>query len=231
MLKKSLMDSCSFFKIHVLAISTIILPIVVPIEALTALYQYFLSGEEFVLSERLIPIVIGFVAYPIYAVGVVFYIASVISGETIDAKTSWRLGIKFWVPYMVMSIFIGVVIMFGLFLLVIPGVMFAVRYAFSDFDLLLNQSKPLDAMKNSWHITKDYIWVILGGYALITFVLYVPYYLLASLFDEASVASWLLDTTFNIIYSVLAALYTIFTYRVYEFAKSQHNQSLNPDAP
>jgi len=231
MLNKFLMDSWSFFKIHVLAISIIILPIVVPIETLTALYQYFLGSEEFVLSERLIPMVIGFVAYPIYAVGVVFYIASVISGETIDTKTSWRLGIKFWVPYVVMSIFVGVVITFGLFLLVIPGIIFAIRYAFSEFELLLNQNKPLDAMRNSWDVSKDYMWVILGGYIIITFALYAPYYLLAWLIDEASVAYWVLVTIFNIIYSVVAALYTIFAFRVYEFAKSQHNQSLNPDAP
>ncbi len=231
MLNKSLMDTWSFFKIHVIAISLIILPIVVPIETLTAFYQYFLASEEFVLSERLIPMIIGFVAYPIYAVGVVFYIASVISGETIDAKTSWRLGIKFWVPYVVMSIFIGVVITFGLFLLIIPGIIFAIRYAFSEFELLLNQSKPLDAMKNSWAITKDYIWVILGGYIIITLVLYAPYYLLAWFFDETSVAYWLLVTVLNIIYSVVASLYIIFAFRVYEFAKSQPNQSQNPSLP
>ena len=185
-------------------------------------------------AEQLIPMFIGFVAYPIYAGGVVFYIASVISGETIDTKTSWKLGARFWVPYTVMSVLIGVAIMFGLILLIIPGVIFAVRYAFSEFDLLLNQSKPLDAMKSSWDITKDYMWVILGGYAMITPVLYgfyVPYYLIASPFDEASAAYWLLDTVANIIYSVLAALYTIFAFRVYQFAKSQHDQALNPDAP
>jgi hypothetical protein len=231
MLKKSLIDSWSFFKIHVLAISIIILPIVAPIEIFSALYQYFVASEEFLFSEQLIPIAIQMAAYPIYAVGVVFYIASVISGEPIDAKTSWRLGAKFWLSYIVMSVFIGAAIMFGLILLIIPGVIFAARYAFADFDLLLNQSKPLDAMKNSWDITKDYIWVILGGYVMITIVFYVPYYLIALLFDESSVAFWLLDTASNIIYSVLAALYTIFAFRIYEFAKSQHNQLLNPDAP
>ena len=231
MLKKSLMDSWSFFKIHALAISTIILPIAAPIEVLISLYQYFLASEEFVFAEQLIPMAIWFVAYPIYSVGVVFYMASVISGETIDIKTSWSLGAKFWLPYIVMNVFIGVAVMFGLFFLIIPGVIFAVRYAFSEFDLLLNKSKPLDAMKNSWDRTKEYMWVILGGYVVITLIFYVPYFIIASLFDETSVAYWLLDTASNIIYSVLGALYTIFAFRVYEFAKSQHNEPLSPNAP
>lgn len=222
MLNRSLVDTWSFFKIHVSAISTIILPIVAPIEILTTFYQYYFASEEFVLSERLIPTVIWFVAYPIYTVGIVFYIASVISGGPIDANTSWRLGIKFWVPYVIMSVFMGIVIIFGLFLLIIPGIIFAIRYAFSEFELLLNQRKPLDAMKHSWDITKDYMWVILGGYIIITLVLNAPYYFLGWIFDEASVAYWVLVTMYNIISSVVAAMYTIFAFRVYEFAKSQH---------
>lgn len=225
MLKNSLMDSWLFFKTHVLAISIIILPIVVPIEVLSALYQYFVASENFVFSEQLIPMAVGITAYPLYAVGVVFYIASVISGEPIDTKTSWRLGVKFWLPYIVMSVFIGVAIMLGFILLILPGVIFAVRYSFAEFDLLLNQSKPLDAMKNSWDITKEYMWVILGGYIIITIVFYVPYYLIASIFDESSVAYWFLDTASNIIYTVLAALYTIFTFRIYEFSRLQHSKT------
>ena len=231
MLKKLLMDSWSFFKNHAVAISMITLPIVIPIDVLTALYQYFLANEELKLSEQLIPMFIAMLVYPIYAAGIVFYIASVISDERIDTKTSWKLGTKFWWPYVTMSFFVGLVVMLGFVLLVIPGIIFAVRYAFSEFELLLNKSNPLDSMKNSWDATKDYMWLILGGYFVITLVLYAPYYLIAELFDESSVYYLVIDTTLNIIFSVLGALYTIFAFRVYEFAKLQHNQPLNPDAP
>lgn len=231
MLQKSLIDSWSFFKNHAVAISVIILPIEVPIDVLAALYQYYLVGEKFELTEQFIPIIVGLIAYPIYAVAIVFYIFSVRSGDRIDTKTLWRLGAKFWMPYVIMSIFVGVAVILGLVFLVIPGVILIVRYAFSEFDLLLNQSKPLDAMKNSWDATKNYMWVILGGYAVITFLLYMPYYLIASLFDESSASYLILDTASNIVFSVLGALYTIFAFRVYEFAMLQHNQSLNQDPP
>jgi len=225
------MDSWSFFKNHAIAISLIILPIVVPIDVLTALYQYFLTSEEFVFSEQLAPMVVGFMAYPIYAVGVVFYIASVISGESINTKTSWKLGAKFWFPYVIMSILIGLAVMFGFILLVIPGIILTIRYAFSEFDLLLNQSKPLAAIRNSWDATKEHMWLLLGGYVVITLVLFMPYYLIISIFDESSISYWILDTASNIAYSVLGVMYTIFAFRVYEFAKLQHNLSLNQDAP
>ncbi|MEH6502385.1 MAG: hypothetical protein V7682_00640 [Cycloclasticus sp.] len=231
MLKKTLMDSWSFFKDHAVAISTIILPIVVPIDILTALYSYFLTSEAFVFTEQIIPMTINIIAYPIYAVGVIFYIASIISGETLDTKSLWKLGAKFWLPYMVLFIIVLVTVMFGFMLLVIPGIILFIRYAFSEFELLLNQSKPLDAMRNSWDTTKEYMWVILGGYAVITTALYVPIYLTSSLFEDSSISYWVLDTILSIAYSVLSVLYTIFAFRVYVFAKSQHNQSPNPNAP
>jgi hypothetical protein len=213
------------------AISAIVLPIVVPIEIFTALYQYFATSEEFVLSEQILPMSLGFLAYPVYAVGVVFYIASIVSSERSDTRTLWRLSIKFWVPYFVLTIIIDVAVLFGFMLLIIPGIILAVRYAFSKFDLLLNQSKPLEAMKNSWVSTKEYMWVILGGYAVITIVLYAPLYLVSSLFEESSISHWVFDTASNMAYSILGVLYTIFAFRVYELAGVQHNQSLNQDAP
>ncbi len=230
MLKKSLMESWTFFKNHVVAIALIILPIVVPIEILTALYQYFLAGEELELTEQLIPMLIGVIAYPIYAAGLVFFIASVIVGERIDTQTLWRLGAKFWLPYLIMSVLVGFTVVLGFILLIIPGVILAARYAFTEFELLLNELKPIDAMKNSWHITKNYMWVILGGYIVITIVFYAPYYLIVLLFDDASVSYLVFGTASNIIHSVLGAMYTIFSFRVYELAKLQPNPAFKRDA-
>jgi hypothetical protein len=224
MLKKSLTDSWSFFKNHAVALSIIILPIVTPVDIFIALYQYFFTSEEFFLYEQIVPMAIGFIAYPIYSVSVVFYIASIISGGSFDTKTLWKLGVKFWLPYTILSILIVVAMVCGFILLIIPGIIFLGRYAFSEFDLLLNQSKPLEAMKNSWKATKEYIWVILGGYAVITMALYVPYYLIASLFDESNIFYWVLDTVLNIVYSVFGVLYTIFAFRVYDSANSLNNQ-------
>ena len=227
MFKKSLIDSWSFFNNHIVAISAIVLPIVVPVEIITALYQYFATSEEFGLSEQIFPMSLWLLSYPLYAVGIVFYMASIVSGEMSDTRTLWRLGIKFWVPYIVLTIIIMITVLFGFMLLIIPGIILVVRYAFSEFDLLLNQSKPLDALKNSWASTKEYMWVILGGYVVITIVLYAPLYLVSSLFDESSISYFVFDTVTNVAYSVLEILYTIFAFRVYVLGGEQHNQSLN----
>lgn len=229
MLIQLLTESWLFFKNHIVALSIIILPIVVPIDIFIAMYEYSFSGEEYVFSEHVIPMTIGFIAYPIYAVAVVFYISSIISGEHLDTKLLWKLGLKFWLPYMILSLLVTLALMAGFILLVIPGIILFIRYSFAEFELLFNQSNPIDAMANSWNATREYMWVLFGGILIISIAFYLPYYLIFSLFDESSLFYLVLEVVLNIIYSVLAVLYTIFAFRVYEFAKSQADPSLDFD--
>ena len=65
-------------------------------------------------------------------------------------------------------------------------------------------------MQNSWASTRKYMWVIPGGYTIITIVLYVPLYFVSSLFEETSISSWVFDTASNMVYSVSYVLYTTF---------------------
>ena len=225
MLNTFLSDSWSFFKIHAVALSMIILPIVVPVEILTAVYAHLFTSEELVLSEHVIPMGIGFAVHPIYAIAVVFYIASVISDKRLDGKNLWALGAKFWYPFIVLELLVGAVVFFGLILLIVPGVIFAIRYAFAEFELLLKQREPIDAMRTSWHATLPYVPVILAGYCVITAVLFVPYYFAISIFREPGIALLVFETAANTAYAVLGSLYTIFAFRVYEFANSTESET------
>ena len=229
MLIKSLKESWSFFKIHSVALSIIILPIAAPVEIFSSLYEYFLNSDEFHFIEEIVPMAVNAITYPIYTIAVIFYIASVITGETLNTKTLWKLGAKFWLPYIIMSAMIIITVVSGFILLIVPGIILIIRYAFSEFDLLLNKNKPLNALKNSWSETKEYMWVIFGGYVIITFALVVPYYLIAAIFEGSSISYWVLYTLLNIAYSVLAVLYTIFAFRIYEHSKSQHNKAIKKD--
>ncbi|MBI1424801.1 MAG: hypothetical protein GC149_15250 [Gammaproteobacteria bacterium] len=225
MLKQFLTDTWYFFKNHLVAISMIVLPIVIPVEILSTIYRQNYTGEEFVLAEQLPPLLLGFVVYPIYTAGIVFYLHSVIVGKGLNAQSAWLLGVRFWFPYVLLSMMMGAAIIFGIFLFILPGIFFAIRFAFAEFDLLLNRTSPADAMKNSWALTKDYMWVILGGYVIITLILFTPYYVIAKLLDPTNAYSPLLDTTANIVYAVLEVSYMIFAFRIYDHARKHLSPS------
>ena len=205
----------------------IILPIYVPVEIFDVVYTMYVLGEEPGLLEQFPPMIIALLAYPIYTAGLIFYIASAVAEETIDTKTAWKLGIKYWAQLLLLSIIVGASIMLGFLLLIIPGIILVARYAFSEFELLLNNRRPLDAMKCSWDTTKSLIWTILGGYLVIAIVLYSPYISLVAVFGNEEFELGLLDNALNILYSVLSSIYMIFTFRVYHLSKEQHNNGLN----
>ncbi len=218
MLNTFLIDTWSFFKIHIVTILIIILPVTIPVELITALHQYFTAEDDVVFQNLIFPLLLNSMAYPIYTIAIIFYISSVISGNQKNIKTLWNLGIEYWLPFMIYSILSGIVITIGLVLFIIPGLLYTARYSFSAFDLLLNKNTPLNAMKNSWHETKDYIWIILGGYITITVFLFSPFFFISQLFTPDSTELLIFEIISNIILSVLHVLYTIFSFRVYEYA-------------
>lgn len=231
MLGKSLSDSWSFFRIHGVALAMIVLPVVAPIEILISLYQAFVVSDEVVLAEQAVPMIVSFLAYPVYSVAVVFYIASIISGQPRTTSELWALGLRYWQPFIILSLLVTIAVMFGLFLLILPGVIIAVRVAFAEFELLLNDRTPMDAIRISWEGTREYMWVILGGYAVITAGIYLPLYYLGAAFDETSSVHGLVTTFINIAYQFLAVFYTIFAFRVYDISRTEANRPTKPDTP
>lgn len=231
MLKGVLADTWYFFRNHVVVISAIMLPVVVPTEILTKLFQYAHIGKEAGFPELALPVALGFITYPIYMIGIIFYIASVVAGEPVAIKTLWQQSLKYWFPFMALTLMVSLVMIAGFMLLIIPGIIANIRYAFAEFELLFNQRRPLDAMAKSWQDTREYAWVILGGFAIITIILNVPFYLIDSVLDNTGASHWVLEILLSIVYSVLSVFYTIFAFRVYEFAKAGRDQSSATETP
>jgi len=229
MLEKSLMDSWAFFKGHLVALSTIILPIAIPVSIFSTIYGYFHSGKGASLLDHFIPLIVSSITYPLYTIAVIFYIASIVSGKYLNSATLWRLGLHYWFPYMVLSIVINALVFFGLILLIIPGVVFAVRAAFAAFELLLNQKNPLDAIESSWRSTGEYMWVLLAGFIIITIALYLPYIIIFKIINPNGLFYWVMDAVSGVIYSILDIIFIIFAYRIYDFFKTKQNQAQIPE--
>jgi hypothetical protein len=219
MLNTALSDSWSFFKTHLVALSLLILPIVVPLEIITSVYHSLYTGDEFIMADELFPMGLYFAVYPIFSIAVVFYLAGAINNEFQSTKTLWKLGLQYWLPFNVLNLLIGVMIVSGFIVFIIPGVILAIRYLFAQFELLLNNARPLPAMKTSWEKTGKYFWILLNGYAIITVALYLPLYSLLSALDQTTTFYMIINAIANIIYSVLSVFYTIFSYRIYEFSR------------
>lgn len=66
----------------------------------------------------------------------------------------------FW-KFLGVSILLPLTILGGLILLIVPGVVWAVRFAFSPLILVDTRMGPIASMKESWAITKGNFWSLL----------------------------------------------------------------------
>ncbi len=226
MVKELLADTWSLFKENVVPISLIVLPIAIPTMLIDAIIQSLLAANSSHIPDSLIPILTSILVDPIYSVAVIFYLASIVAGEKIDTITLWRLGIKFWLPYVILSILFGLSVTVGFILLIVPGMILWARWSFASFDLLLNQSQPREALRNSWSATKPYVWVLLKGYSILIVILYGPNILLTKLMQgslgKTSISFQVFDSAFDMVYVVLDVMFTIFAFRIYSLYRAQN---------
>ena len=159
----------------------------------------------------------GILLAPVYRIAVIVYLASVIDGNIMSRMECWKVGIKYWIPYLALSMILSFVISTGFLIFIIPGVFLAVRLAFAEFELLFNNESPLASLKKSFDMTQPYFGVILRGNLIIITGLLVPYILLSGVMPYAvvSVLSIILSITLYI-------AMTVFSYRVYELVKAEN---------
>ncbi len=150
MVNKSLSNTWTLFRENVVPISIIVLSITIPAAILEEVIQNLFATDSSDIRDLLIPFLIDMAVYPIYSVAIIFFIATVVSGEKIGTSTLLKLGVRFWLPYTILSILFGLVVMTGFILLIVPGVILLIRWSFASFVHILEQREhPFWANVNS----------------------------------------------------------------------------------
>jgi len=149
-LKSELLDSWNFFKNNLVAISFIVLPIIIPLEIGTAIYIHNFTSDWY---SMLIPMLLGFLLYPVYIVGIMFFISSVINGEPIDRNEAWKFGIKYWIPFIGLT-FLLVITSMIVFMISIATVFgFFILFGATTLSVLvLNMGASLSGMNSLFTI-------------------------------------------------------------------------------
>lgn len=128
---------------------------------------------------------------------------------------------KYILPYLLVVVLTGLAVLGGLILLIIPGIIFAVWFAFSNYTLVLEDKRSIEAMKASKALVKGR-W----GDVFVRFLL-----LMLSLIGISIVASLVLSLFPAALYSVLNGALSsffmtpfslIFGYLLYKDLKNHH---------
>ncbi|MCX7698887.1 MAG: DUF975 family protein, partial [Candidatus Goldbacteria bacterium] len=69
-------------------------------------------------------------------------------------------GARFFFKYIISSILCGIIVIIGFCLLIIPGIILAIRFSFYMFFIVDKDAGPVEALKSSFNLTRGHTWNI-----------------------------------------------------------------------
>lgn len=128
------------------------------------------------------PVVGGFVAFLVglgslvvsFWLGMSFLYGVVEKNPSVAAKEILRRGWRRIFSYLWVSLLVGIIVMGGYFLFIIPGIMLSVWFCFSVYALATEDTRGLDALLRSKQLVKGLWWQVVWRYIFFGVVIVVP---------------------------------------------------------
>ena len=142
-------------------------------EAIKYGWDKFKANLQLSILTTLLTVIVGFVGDKTYwFIGIVMIVASIIirigytkiflkitDGESPKFAEIFQEYPLFW-KYAGVSILQGLAMIGGIILLIIPGIIWGVRFSFAGLILIDTRTSPMSAMKESYAITKGKFWQV-----------------------------------------------------------------------
>ncbi len=122
-----------------------------------------------------------------------------------------------WVPMLaILQLVVGLAVGVGIFLLIVPGIYFAVKLVLAGYFLVLDRQSLPESLKLAWTRSDGYGWTLFGGYALIYGVMILVTQIAFFAIGVSEPGEYGLDTVLlNLLFKPVAALAMVFGFRIY----------------
>lgn len=135
--------------------------------ALTGTIDYALTGDT--ENHSGVGSILDWLIGTLISMGVVaFYLKAHDNPEQVTLSALWHPH-PYW-SYLAATVLVGLVIVLGLLLLIVPGIIFGLMFMFTSFIVIDRALGPIDAMKESKRITSGYRWRLLGFILLLALI-------------------------------------------------------------
>lgn len=161
-----LQDSLYFFRNNLLSILLLCLPPVV----LEALVKQAVDGSLPANASPAYGLLVSLFFYPLYSGVLILFLDARSRGEQPGFADLWSRTLRLWPGFAVLSAMSTLLIMFGLSLLVLPGLWVMIKLAFSEYLLVLRQRTPFMAMRESMLMSTGHFMRIM----VCLLIIYIP---------------------------------------------------------
>lgn len=125
-------------------------------------------------------------------------------GDPVDMDASYKWGFARFGSVLLVSILVGLAVLGGLILFIIPGIIFGVMFAVSIPALVVENKRGTEAMSRSWNLVKGHFWHALG----VIFVAGILTGIVAGIIRAIGFAisdNWFVDWIFQAIAQIIVA--------------------------
>ncbi len=205
-----------FFRANMQQIMRIQLPFIILITLISMVAMQSIDPENPQMNNSLLMFYLASIIFlPLYAGATIAYLESVVNNAPISTTEALKIGLNRWGPLFITKLLGAFGIAIGLLLFFIPGIFILIRLGFAEYYSIIEKSGPTESLKNSWQDTSDYFWPLLNGLAVLFVIILGSNLLLEALLSAIGIESIMIRSLFDIVFSFLNCLYTIYGFRLY----------------
>jgi len=191
-------DVLRAFFVELLVVSIVFMILTGPISVI----QWKVDSWEWFL----VPLALFGITYGIFVAGPIEYGArwvflKAVRGERIEVRDIFVVFQKNYWNVVIANIVVSIIVGLGIFMLIVPGIIFACRLAFVPYLVVDREMDVMDALRVSWDMTRGYGWqIFLMG------LLAIPIVILGLLcfFVGVFVSVMWISTAFAVMYHAVA---------------------------
>ena len=229
MLDELFSDSWSLYQANFYSIAAIVLPLVVPAEIFVTYYEFTFLDEHSSSLASLAPSAIVLPFYALFSATLVFFVYSVVLNQKLAISKAWEMGLKAWMPYLLLNVVVILLCGLGSLLLIVPGIYALIKFSFAGFEMLLRGQSLGSSLNLSWQRTEGYKGKLFVGLVVLV-AIRLPITAFVRTFVPGSTDYLLIYTVTNILSALIDAYFVIYVFRVYWLAGEQHNKSFKDAA-
>jgi hypothetical protein len=226
---KPLIETFSFFRAYVRDIVTFLLYATVPVIIIENVISYYAIHYSFPFEIKHLPIIVHFLYQPIYTGGLIYLISKIIIGERWDIKGCLLVGLRCWVNLLLVNIISSMMVIFGLFAFIFPGLFIFARLSLAEFSVVLERLSPVEALYRSYKLSRGFTWQIITSALLLSIIL-LGFQLLIHLaivtFSLENIVTFMIT---ELLIIILWSTFTILFFRFYDLANKALQQSLDKE--
>lgn len=136
-------------------------------------------------------------------------------GDPVDIDASYKWGFARFGSVILISILVGLAVVGGLILLIIPGLIFAVMFSVAIPVLVVENRRGTDAMSRSWNLVKGHFWHAVGVIILAGIITAVVGGIIGAIGNAISsnwFVVWIFQSVAQIITAPYVAIVTVLLY-------------------